>query len=232
MPNPPQSFTSRLIKKEELTRDTYSFYFERASTFEFIPGQYIKMVLNIENPDDRGTSRFFSIASSPTEKEHLMITTRILKSSFKKTLGSLPIGSEVQMRGPHGTFVLDEQDTKGKVYLAGGIGITPARSMLVYLRDKKIAIPFTLMVSFSNRNEIIFQEELNALSDDARKVAYVVTSEDGRIDEEKISKNVPDLLDSLFYISGPGGFVEAMEKLAKSMGVREENIKSEDFPGY
>ena len=232
MPNSPQSFTSKLIKKEQLINDTYSFTFARSSTFEFIPGQYIKMVLNIDNPDDRGVSRFFTIASSPTEREHLMITTRLIQSSFKKKLESLPIGAEVQMRGPHGMFILDEQDLRGKVYLAGGIGITPARSMLVYLRDKNLNIPFTLMVSFSNRDEIIFQNELNSLSNEVRKIIYVVTSEEGRIDEEKIKKNVADILNSLFYISGPPGFVEAMEKLVKSLGVSEENIRAEDFPGY
>lgn len=232
MSNPPQSFNSQLIKKEQLTRDTYSFYFERPSTFEFVPGQYIKMFLPIENPDDRGASRFFSLPSSPTERDHLMITTRILQSSFKKTLAALPIGAKVQMRGPHGTFVLDEKDARPNIYLAGGIGITPARSMLVYLRDKDLAIPFTLMVSFSNSDEIIFQDELNSLSNEFRKIVYVVTSEEGRIDEEKIKKNVPDLLDSLFYISGPAGFVAAIEKLVKSMGAPDENVKTEDFPGY
>lgn len=232
MSSPPQSFMSRLIKKEQLTGDTYSFYFTRPSAFEFIPGQYIKMILSIENPDERGVSRFFSLPSSPTERDHLMITTRILQSTFKKTLGSLPLGAEVQIRGPHGMFVLDEKDPRLKVYLAGGIGITPARSMLVYLRDKNLNIPFTLMASFSNKDEIIFQDELNALASDGRKIIYIVTSREGRIDEEKIKKNVPDLSTSLFYISGPAGFVDAMEKLVKSMGIREENIKSEDFPGY
>ncbi len=232
MSNPPQSFTSRLIKKEQLTGDTYSFYFERPENFEFIPGQYIKMVLNIENPDDRGTSRFFSLPSSPSERDHLMITTRLLQSSFKKKLGSLLIGTEVQMRGPHGMFVLDEQDRRQKIYLAGGIGITPARSMLVYMRDKNLSIPFTLMVSFSNRDEIIFFDDLSSLSNEVRKIIYVVTSDEGRIDDEKIRKNIPDFLNSLFYISGPAGFVEAMEKLVKSLRVPEENIKAEDFPGY
>lgn len=229
---PSQTFNPKLIKREKISKDTHSFYFERPSTFEFIPGQYIKMVLNIDNPDDRGVSRFLTIASSPTEREHLMITTRLIQSSFKKKLESLPIGSEVQMRGPHGMFTLDEQDTRGKVYLAGGIGITPVRSMLVYMRDKNLNNPFTLIASFSNREEIIFFDELNSISSEFRKVIYVATSEVGRIDEEKIKKNVLYFRNSLFYISGPLVFVEAMEKLVRGLGVSEEDIKSEDFPGY
>ena len=229
--NSPQNFTSKLIRKVQLTGDTWAFHFEKPTEFDYLPGQYVKITLNHNNPDERGISRFFTMSSSPTE-EDILITTRILHSSFKKAFYGLPVGAEVQMRGPHGIFVLDEQDTRGKVYLAGGIGITPARSMLVYLRDKNLNIPFTLMVSFSNGSEIIFQDELSSLSNNDRKIIYVVTSEEGRIDEEKIKKNVPDLPNSLFYISGPAGFVDAMEKLVRSLGVSEENIKTEDFPGY
>lgn len=228
---PPQAFNPKLIKKEKISNDTHSFYFERPQNFDFEAGQYIKMTLDTLNPDARGTSRFFTIASSPTEKEHLLITTRIIQSSFKKTLYSFQVGKEVKMRGPHGTFVLNEKDTRGKVYLAGGIGITPARSMLVYMRDKNLNIPMTLIASFSERSELIFYDELNSLANKVRKVVYIVTSEEGRIDEDKIRENVQEL-NSLFYISGPAGFVEAMEKLVKSLGVSEENIKSEEFPGY
>jgi ferredoxin-NADP reductase len=227
----PQVFASRLLKKDQLTPDVFSFYFKRPQAFDFIPGQYLKMELTIKNLDDRGASRFFSIASSPTERDHLMITTRILKSSFKKTLGSLPIGAKAQMRGPYGMFVLGQQDTRAKVYLAGGIGIVPARSMLVYLKNKNLATPFILMAAFRSREEIIYENELSLLSCDIRKIVYIATSEDGRIDKEKIRKNVTDL-NSLFYISGPPGFVAAMKQLVKSIGVSEENIKTEDFPGY
>ena len=228
--NSPQNFNSKLIRKEQLTGDTWAFHFEKATEFDYLPGQYVKIILNHNNPDERGISRFFTMSSSPTE-EDILITTRILHSSFKKAFYGLSVGSEVQMRGPHGAFILDEQDTRGKVYLAGGIGITPARSMLVYSRDKNLSIPMTLIVSFSQRSEIIFYDELNSLSNEVRKIDYIVTSEEGRIDEEKIRKNAQDP-NSLFYISGPAGFVEAMEKLVKSLGILEENIKAEDFPGY
>src|SRR3990167_7661406 len=118
MSNPPQSFIARLIRKEQLTQDTYSLYFGRPQACEFMPGQYIKMILNIDNPDERGTSRFFTIAASPTERDHLMIVTRILQRSFKKTLGIWSIGAEIQRRGPHGAFVFNERDIKKRVKIS------------------------------------------------------------------------------------------------------------------
>lgn len=240
MPNPPQNFTSRLIKKEQLTQDAYSFYFAQPPTFEFIPGQYIKMALNIDNPDDRGVSRFFTIASSPTEKNYLMITTRILESSFKKSLGKLAVGDEAQMRGPHGAFVLDEKDTRPWVYLAGGIGITPARSMMVYSKNKSLNREMILLASFSTLDELIFEHEFNSLSNESRKIIFTIThpensdwrGETGRIDSQKLKKYIRNITGSIYYISGPTTFVEAMERLVRSLGVADENIKTENFPGY
>ena len=206
--------------------DAYSFVFEKPSNFEFLPGQYIKMFMNIKDPDSRGVSRYFTIAASPTEK-NLMITTRIGKSVFKQKLGSLPIGSRVEMRGPFGTFVLNK-DTRPRVFLAGGIGITPARSMMIYANDKKLNIPITLIVSFSRKEDIIFHDDL-AGSENKNLKAIFLTE---RINEETIKKHVGNLRSSIFYITGPTSFVEAMEKLIKSLEVAEENIKTEDFPGY
>ena len=221
----------KLIDKIHLANDTYAFIFERPSKFTFLPGQYIKILLNIKNPDSRGVSRYFTVASSPTEK-YLMVTTRIIQSSFKKTLHSLPIGSKVKTRGPWGSFILDEKDKRPRVYLAGGIGITPARSMSIFIRDKNLDILFTLLASFSKKDEVIFYDELTTFKNKNIKTIIKITSERGRINENTIKENVGNTKNSIYYISGPTGFVEAMEKLIKSLGVAEENIKTEDFPGY
>ena len=239
MSSPPQSFVSHLIKKEEFARDVCSFYFERPSVFEFIPGQYIKMILDIKNPDERGNSRFFSIASSPTEQDHLMITTRIIESAFKKTLAGLPIGSAVQMRGPHGTFVLDMQDLRPKVFLTGGIGITPFRSMSIYSYVNKLQVPIVLIASFKSVSDLIFFDELNKIQNQTFKFIPTITSESdswqgakGRIDENMLKRYIAKPLESIYYIAGPAGMVDAMVVLVKRIGVLDEQIKSENFPGY
>lgn len=235
----PQTFTIKLIKKTKASSDAYSFYFKRPQGFDFLAGQYVKVTVDHKHPDERGTSRFFTIASSPTES-YLMITTRIIQSSFKKTLIEQKIGSEVQMRGPHGAFVLDESDTSPRIFLAGGVGVTPFRSMIVYAENKNLSIPMTLLASFSTKDEFIFYDELNSLSGNLRKIIFTITKpgdydwngETGRIDEEKIKKHALDIYNSQFFIAGPAPYVEAMEKLVNSLGVSKENIKIENFPGY
>jgi ferredoxin-NADP reductase len=96
-------------KKVQLEKDIYVFYFLRPEDFQFLPGQYIQMTLPHAKTDDRGSSRYFTISSSPTEKDYLMITSRKGSSSFKKALFGLEEGTQVQFFGPIGMFVLPEE---------------------------------------------------------------------------------------------------------------------------
>lgn len=236
----PRLFTPELIKKEKVSRDAYSFYFARPESFDFSPGQYIKMTLDIKNPDERGVSHFFSIASSPTEKEHLMVTTRIIQSSFKKTLAKINIGDIVQMNGPFGGFILDETYNPA-VFLTGGIGITPFRSMAFYAHDTNLNIEITLLASFSTLQDLVFYEELKQISVENFKFIPTIThpeqiedwtGETGRIDDAMIKKYVEDPMLPTYYIAGPKSMVDAMENLVLSMGVPAGQIKKENFPGY
>jgi ferredoxin-NADP reductase len=92
MPSAPSSFALPFIKKIQHNAGTYSLYFDRSTyEFTFSPGQYVKMTLPHEDADERGTSRFFTIASSPNQAE-LVITTRMLQSTFKRTMLQLCFG--------------------------------------------------------------------------------------------------------------------------------------------
>src|SRR3989344_348529 len=163
MPNLPQTYGLKFLKKVQEADDVFSFYFERPSVFTFLPGQFLKLTLDIPQPDERGNSRFFSIASSPTEKDYLMITIRIDGSSFKKTLSSLPIETKLQISAPFGSFILKTEEKIPHIFLAGGIGITPFRSMIRYAADINISIPITLFTSFRTPESFIFQKELKEI---------------------------------------------------------------------
>ncbi|MBI3070366.1 MAG: FAD-dependent oxidoreductase, partial [Candidatus Levybacteria bacterium] len=124
MTSSPQEFYLPFIKKEQVSKDAFAFYFKREVNFDFLPGQYIRMHLPGTNIDGRGDKRPFTIASSPLEKEHIMIVTRIIQSAFKKRLSELSEGEKVKFYGPLGGFVLHEEEKNEQVFLAGGIGIT------------------------------------------------------------------------------------------------------------
>jgi len=239
-----KEFHLSFFKKEKVAKETYSFYFDRGSAplgWNFLPGQYIRMALDIDNPDNRGSSRFFTIASSPLEKEHIMITTKIIKSSFKKRLMELETEELVKFFGPMGGFILNEEEKDQRAFLAGGIGITPFHSMIAYANVKNLSIPITLIVSFSSVDDLVFYEELSNIAKENSyiKTIYTITHPDvrwkgetGRISEWLIKKYVQDIFKPQYFIVGPPAMVAAMEEVVKNMGVSNEKIFIENFTGY
>lgn len=240
----PRPYVLKFIKKEQESKDAFSFYFERPADFEFLPGQHISILLEIANPDEKGNRRNFSISSSPTEKDFLRITSRIRESSFKQTLMKLNVGTEVKIIGPIGNFVLNEQEKGPHILLAGGIGITPFRSMIKFVHDKKLDVSIILFASFSTSDDLIFNEEFEEIikSNNSIKIVETVTKPEesttawkgqtGRINKELIKKYVADIPSSIFYLCGPPEMVISLSDIVKDMGVKEDKIRKEQFTGY
>jgi ferredoxin-NADP reductase len=241
----PDSFTLPLVKKEMIAQDTCSFYFDRRNIrYNFFPGQYNRITLAIHATDGRGSSRFFTICSSPLEKDYLMITTKRGKSSYKRALFDLAIGEKADFFGPIGGFYLHEEDIHPKVFLAGGIGITPFHSMITYAREKKLSIPLTLFVSFSTPEEMIFFDTLTSVAKEnsAIKIVYTIThpeksnekwmGETGRISEDLIKKYIEDIMKIIYMIVGPPPMVDGTVELLQTMGIPQNQIKVEHFTGY
>lgn len=236
-----------LVKKTEVATGTTSFSFKTTKTFSFEAGQYIYITLpKLNYPDERGETRHFTISSSPTESEYITVTTRIREESgYKKTLNEMPIGSVVEARGPHGTFILPIHSSQFTVhcFLAGGIGITPFRSMIKYNVDKKLGIPMYLIYSNSD-SEFVFKNELDKWQEENKniKIEFVDTSAIGHIDKLKILKFIANwklttksgslFENCAFSVIGPNTFVNAMEEILTKLQIPEDNIKSEKFTGY
>lgn len=232
-----------LTDKKKLAPNIYSFFFNKPIDFNFIPGQYIRMILYHKNPDKEGSSRFFTIASNPLS-ENIMITTKFRDSSFKKALLRLNRDEKIEIFGPIGQFFLDERSRKSVVFLSGGMGITPFHSMISYIHEMNLHINTTLIASFNSINDVIFYKELDNIGKNNKciKVIYTITSggknnmqwegERGRIDENLIKKYVLNYLESTFYVTGPNNMVDSISKLLKAMNVLDENIIMEKFTGY
>lgn len=235
------SFYTPLIKKEKNSADdAWNFYFERPVDFTYQAGQYIKMKLDLKNPDNRGVTRYFTLSSSPTD-DFLMVTTRILKSTFKMRLGELKVGERVHMRGPWGDFVLS-RESKPRVFIAGGIGMTPFHSMLRYIGESNINIPILLFVSYKTPGRILYQNELEKITRGHRNIQIITTitkpegtqwtGATGRINTELLRKHIANLYENIYYVAGPDPMVEEVEKLLKSIGIKKEQILTDGFPGY
>jgi ferredoxin-NADP reductase len=222
-------FTLSATKQE--TNDTFSFIFAPEQTLQWKAGQLLRYVLNHANPDDRGVERFFSIAFAPHEK-HVMVTTRFAPkgSSFKKALRKLRPGDAIEAHDLEGDFVMDDSE-KTFVFIAGGIGITPFRAILLHLDHNKK--PLNAQLLYANRdNDFPYRKELEALRTrhPEFRIDYVVSP--NRIDEKSIPRLVPDIEEAMLYVSGPEPMVESMDEILKKIGVPQERIKNDFFPGY
>jgi ferredoxin-NADP reductase len=221
-----------LIEKRQETAEVTTFIFQPKEELTWQPGQFLHYVLHHEPTDDRGSDRWFTNAAAPFEK-HVRITTRYAGekgSTFKKKLFNLAIGKNIEVSFVEGDFVV-EDPTQAYVFIAGGIGITPFRSILKQLEHDKQPINVTLL--YSNRDQnIVYKDDLEeiAKNNPGFTIHYIFSPE--HIDEEKIKHLVPDIQKPLFYISGPEPMVETLGETLKKMGVPESQIKQDWFPGY
>src|SRR5262249_60368327 len=119
-----------LRRRDPVAEGTMAFRFDKPAGFIHRAGQTLDFTL-IDPPetDAEGNTRTFSIASAPDDAE-IAIATRMRGSAFKRVLGSVPLGTKVGAEGPFGSFTLHNNVSKPGVFLAGGIGITPFRSMI------------------------------------------------------------------------------------------------------
>jgi ferredoxin-NADP reductase len=125
------TYKVQLKRREEVAEGTMAFYFEKPAGFQFKAGQFANYTL-IDPPeaDVEGNLRTFSLASAPLEEE-LLVATRMRETAFKRVLKQTPLGTEIKLDGPFGAFTLHSDSTRPAVFLAGGIGIAPFRSMIL-----------------------------------------------------------------------------------------------------
>ncbi len=240
----------KLVKKVDEAKGTKSFFWESDKPITFLPGQYLYYTLpKLAFPDPKGSTRHFTISSSPTDGPVLRLTTRIREESgFKKTLDALPIGTEIEGEGPSGTFIFDENESGVHIFIAGGIGITPFRCMLKYVADKKLSNPVYLIYSNSIPEEIAFRAELEELASAHPniKVAMTVTKPEestekwtgltGRIDDVMIKKLLEEwkleIAGCTFWLCGPPLMIDAMEQVLGKLNISSGKVHSEKFTGY
>jgi ferredoxin-NADP reductase len=223
-----------LTGREEVAQGTMAFRFAKPPGFDFKPGQSANFTLLDPPPEPNSTRRTFSLASAPFENE-LVVATRMREGSgFKRALKALPIGAMVKLVGPLGDMTLHEDPVRAAVFIAGGIGITPFRSMLLQAEHDRLG--HRLLLAYSNRQpaHAAFLEELRALEkrNPRFRLFAPMTDTEGMIDEEKLKRFVGDASAPLYYLAGPPAMVEAMKAILARNGVGADDVRSEEFFGY
>ena len=242
--SPKARYLLKLEATTQLAPDIYDFRFKSDRSLLFRPGQYLEWTLGHSWPDSRGNRRYFTIASSPEEAEvRIGVKCHPAASSFKRSLLAMRPGAEIVASQLAGDFVLPTNRREKLVFMAGGIGITPFRSMLRYLLDHNEERPITMFYSNRTAPEIVYADVL----EEARnrlgiKTVYTLTDRKsvppawqgaiGRVDAEMIAKTVPDYRERTFYLSGPRSLVVGFEEVLRNIGIPKSRIKTDFFPGF
>ncbi|HZL08207.1 MAG TPA: RnfABCDGE type electron transport complex subunit D [Candidatus Dormibacteraeota bacterium] len=233
----------KLVQRLAWGPSVKDFVFVPERKFKYLPGQYMEWTLPHKQPDSRGSRRYFTLASSPTE-DTLRIGVKFYDkgSSFKQAMLSMDRGTPIAAGQVGGDFTLPNDRERKLVFIAGGIGITPFRSMLKYLVDTNDKRAITLLYSERDPADLAYHDVLrDAQRQLGIKVIYTLTDQNaqspagmrrGKITPQMIAEEVPDYDKCLFYISGSHTMVKAIETGLHSLGVHEHDIKTDFFPGY
>jgi ferredoxin-NADP reductase len=234
---------AQIKEKREVAKGTLLVTFDLlGEEVDFAPGQYFFVTLpDVGYQDDKGLRRHITVVTSPNEKGVLGFATRMRDSAFKRTLRELPVGAEVEVEPPKGTFALPEDASRPLVFVAGGIGITVFRSMLSYIQEERLPYRVTLVYSNRDRESTAFLDELQELAQDIPDFRLILTmTQDPGWDGEtrKVdSQFFEDYLDEdinryAFLVAGPPAMAEAVQQALEEAGAQDENVIVERYSGY
>jgi ferredoxin-NADP reductase/Na+-translocating ferredoxin:NAD+ oxidoreductase RnfD subunit len=230
----------QLKEIQKISDQVYNYVFQPDQPFKFLPGQYMEWTLANVPYDARGNRRTFTIASSPTEdKVHLGLKYFEPASTYKKALHAMQPGDVVYGSQVAGNFTLSDIDRK-LAFIAGGIGITPFRSMVKYLTDEQLQCDVVLLYVVGKAQEFAYSKELQAAASIGIKTIPIVTKlsyrapgvVSAKLTADLIAELVPDYTERTFYISGSDAIVDASEDYLLSLGVSKRHINTDHFSGY
>ncbi len=240
-----------LKSRSEVADRTMEFKFDKPAEMTFKAGQFMDYTLtDPPETDAEGNTRGFSISSAPDDPE-FTFTTRMRDTAFKRVLKTMPLGTKFKVEGPFGNLTLHNKVSRPAVILAGGIGITPFRSIARRAAHEKL--PQHILLFYSNRRpeDAPYLEELRGLERDDPNLTFVPTmtkmsdsklpwdGETGVIDDELVKKyldpllaSAPELSDPIYYLAGPAAMIAGLRKMLNDAGVDDDDIRTEEFTGY
>lgn len=240
--SPKGRFKLTLERIEKMASGCYDFVFKSDRKLAFQPGQYLDWTLDVRNPDDRGNRRTFTIASAPSNNEvRLGVKFYPGASAFKRSLGTMRPGEVIYGSLLAGSFTLPKNRNEKLAFIAGGIGVTPFRSMVQDLINRQDRRSVIMLYGNERVDEIAYSDVFNRAERElGLRTVYAVAEDEvlgsnmhrGYIDEELIQREIPDFRDRTFYVSGPRAMVVRFRHVLKELGVARSRIKVDFFPGY
>jgi ferredoxin-NADP reductase len=212
------------------------FRFDKPAGYTFSAGQYFRLTLETREGEQ---TKSFSHANAPGDP-FIELATRMTGSAFKDALSGLRRGDEVTVAGPYGRLAMPE-DVENACFLVGGVGVTPARSLIRDAEQKRSGLRIRLFDGNHDQGCIPYSGEFAEYERKDRrfKVIHVLeeplpgwTGERGFITADVVRKHLDPAEPWHFFVTGPPAMVTAMNDVLAELEVPGERVSVENFSGY
>lgn len=219
------------------TKNVNSYRFFKPSNLDYLPGQFLFITLKSNGKEIK---KHFSFSSSPTEQKYIEFTKKLTESEFSGILKKLVKDNWAKIEAPFGKFTFIGEHKKIAL-LAGGIGITPFRSICRYCTDKQLKNRITLIYGNRTEEDIVFREEFEDMQKRNKNLECVFTINEGNdnwkgltgvVNGKMIRKEIYDYKNTIFFLCGPPGMVEGLKGILNQLGIAADHIRAEYFTGY
>ncbi len=234
------TYKLKLSRKEEILKDTYGLYFDKSdSGIKFLAGQFVSVTIpDLNAADGKGNERHFSIANSPHES-NIEIILRKSGSDFSNAILNLPIGSQLLFDEPRGEIHSKKvyENSLIPVFIAGGTGITPVRSILRDFDEREIDKELILFYANRSVDTSVFLNEFENLRIVKNKFTFIpilentsdTKTEKGFFSQEIFKKYVSEIDKHIFFVTGPPMMLSEAIKVLVNSGVPDEKIFIENI---
>ena len=229
----------KVIKKQQETKNSYSFYFsvakEHESIFSYKTSQFLTFKFSIKGKD---YLRSYSLSSSPFLEEPLQTSVKRVEGGIVSNymIDFVNEGDEILSQKPLGNFFTLPKtlDNKNYILFSAGIGITPLFSILKTVLQSNLCKKMFLIYSNKKEDDILYKKSLNQWQEkypDTLEIQYLLSEKGARLDSQKLSKLLEkfSLKDSLFYLCGPKDYMNFISDTLLEKGCSSAFVFKEDF---
>ncbi|MEN8121829.1 MAG: FAD-dependent oxidoreductase [Bacteroidota bacterium] len=212
------------------------------SGIRFKPGQFLHFAIDAYDPSSNWPeSRVFSIANSPTRTQYIDVLVSKIGEFTSKMFDSLKVGDEAWIKLPYGIFNFDESINNDTVLIAGGTGVSPYISFLQYAIDNKLNPAIHLNYGVRKTDMLIIQDLVKEAVQKLSNFNYNIYVEEeinndfglnlnsGQLPVSEIVEQSLKLDQAVYYLSGPPAMITAFDVELKAKGVKQENIKYDNW---
>lgn len=212
-----------------------TYYFRPELPVSYQAGQFALFTLKHNNQDDWGDGRWFTISSSPNE-DLLSITVKFVAkegSTYTEALRRITTNDTLEMSQPQGEFILPEDHSIPLIFIAGGIGIAPYRSMVRWIKMTNQNRDIRLLYAVSDEKDIIFEDMIKELGSRVTLYNEHLPTSTQCVGRKMSAEDVYNLAGKIptakVFISGPNNMVNGLYDELRALNIHSDRIVRDAF---